>query len=460
MSLVMKKSVIFIVASLVILSIGMGFRPNNNEVTVVFQGQNCSQANALFLFQFDGFKLNKVGTLSRINDSTYQNKIVVTRPQFYYFGTMENNAQPVILGGESKVTLSGDCNRFRGIEVIESELNKNYQEIQNKMRTFNTTMSGLIREYRMNTNDDAKLEEIVKKFGEIDQQKLELLETTKKTYPYLGKIIALNTYLSFQNHGKGYQNELDYFASEYFKFVDWKDEDYNHNSWVFEALRAYTESISQFEFPDDTHKLLIENLLAQIPTTSNTYKLALSGVINSLQTKKHANFPHFAKRFIEKYKTTDKQSVSMLEQQVAQLAAFIVGAAAPDFSQNNPDGNPMKLSDLKGKVVLVDFWASWCGPCRGENPNVVRMYNKYKNKGFEILGVSLDNSKDRWLGAIQQDGLTWYHVSDLRGWANEVAQMYGVTSIPHTVLVDQEGKIIARNLRGSTLEAKLKELFD
>jgi peroxiredoxin len=88
------------------------------------------------------------------------------------------------------------------------------------------------------------------------------------------------------------------------------------------------------------------------------------------------------------------------------------------------------------------------------------MYNKYKNKGFEILGVSLDNSKDRWLGAIQQDGLTWYHVSDLRGWANEVAQMYGVTSIPHTVLVDQEGKIIARNLRGSTLEAKLKELFD
>ena len=120
----------------------------------------------------------------------------------------------------------------------------------------------------------------------------------------------------------------------------------------------------------------------------------------------------------------------------------------------------MSLSDLRGKIVLVDFWASWCGPCRRENPNVVRMYNKYKDKGFDILGVSLDKTQDRWLQAIEQDGLEWHHVSDLKGWSNEVAQAYGVRSIPHTILLDQEGRIIARNLRGQALEEKLEELFD
>ncbi len=119
----------------------------------------------------------------------------------------------------------------------------------------------------------------------------------------------------------------------------------------------------------------------------------------------------------------------------------------------------MSLSELKGKVVLLDFWASWCGPCRKENPNVLRIYNKYKDKGFDIMAVSLDKKKGPWLKAIEKDGLIWHHVSDLRGWKNEVAIDYSVRSIPHTVLLDQQGRIIARNLRGASLESKLKQIF-
>lgn len=140
---------------------------------------------------------------------------------------------------------------------------------------------------------------------------------------------------------------------------------------------------------------------------------------------------------------------------------LVAGMEAPDVVMKDRDGNTRRLSDLRGKVVLLDFWASWCRPCRMENPNVVRLYHQYHEKGFDIFSVSLDNSRDAWLKAIKDDGLIWEnHVSDLKGWTSSGGKLYGVASIPATVLVAPDGTIIARNLRGAELEAKLKELFD
>lgn len=141
------------------------------------------------------------------------------------------------------------------------------------------------------------------------------------------------------------------------------------------------------------------------------------------------------------------------------LKAVQIGQPAPGFTQADTSGNPLALSSLKGNVLLVDFWASWCGPCRAENPNVVDAYKKYHDKGFDILGVSLDKDRGKWLEAIQADGLTWYQVSDLKYWNNEVSTLYGVRSIPSNVLIDKDGIIIARNLRGEDLLNKLAELL-
>ena len=142
-----------------------------------------------------------------------------------------------------------------------------------------------------------------------------------------------------------------------------------------------------------------------------------------------------------------------------KLRVTEIGSVAPDFTLNTPEGSPLSLYSLRGKYVLIDFWASWCKPCRLENPNVVKAYNQYKTKGFEIIGVSLDKEKEPWIKAITDDNLTWHHVSDLKFWQSDVAVKYGVQSIPLTLLLDKEGKIIGKNLRGEALAQKLEELL-
>jgi peroxiredoxin len=143
------------------------------------------------------------------------------------------------------------------------------------------------------------------------------------------------------------------------------------------------------------------------------------------------------------------------------IGATSIGAMAPDFTQSDVNDKPVKLSDFRGKYVLLDFWASWCGPCRAENPNVMKAFNKYKEKNLTVLGVSLDQpgKKAAWLAAIKADGLPWTQVSDLQFWNNAAAKQYNIRAIPQNFLIDPTGKIVAKNLRGEALEKKLEELL-
>jgi thiol-disulfide isomerase/thioredoxin len=160
-------------------------------------------------------------------------------------------------------------------------------------------------------------------------------------------------------------------------------------------------------------------------------------------------------------KTASSQLAADLKSTIAIMKKADIGGTAPDFSAPTPTGEMLSLKETLGKYTIIDFWASWCKPCRMENPNVVRVYEKYHDKGLNIISVSLDRAgqKDRWVKAIEDDKMDWYHVSNLKFWQDPIARMYNVKSIPATFLLDENGKIIAKNLRGPALESKIASLL-
>lgn len=217
----------------------------------------------------------------------------------------------------------------------------------------------------------------------------------------------------------------------------------------------------------------------QVDSLSNTFQIPYEAIVspqNKILSKKIIeNSSSYSslmaiqgmdpEKYADVYRVLDKglyakypldANVVMFHGIVSKMIATTQGQEAPEINQPSPDGTNIALSSLKGKIVLVDFWASWCGPCIKEMPNVVKAYAKYKDKGFEIYGVSLDAEKERWVNAIKKEGMTWPQVSDLKQWDCQPAKQYGVTSIPATFLLDKEGKIIAKNLRGEELEKAIE----
>ncbi len=219
------------------------------------------------------------------------------------------------------------------------------------------------------------------------------------------------------------------------------------------------DSISNYL--EKPYNALIEahnNYLKSFIEKNNTSFASLAAI---QQLSADTFFPTYVKLDDGLYKKYPKSEyIQKFHESVETQKKLATGSPAPEISMNTPEDKPLALSSLKGKVVLIDFWASWCGPCRAENPNVVKAYNKYKSKGFDIYSVSLDKDKDKWIAAIQKDNLTWTnHVCDFKFWQSPVVKLYNFTGIPYNVLIDKKGNIIAKNLRGEDLEKKLEEVF-
>ncbi|MBA6151502.1 TlpA disulfide reductase family protein [Gelidibacter maritimus] len=232
-------------------------------------------------------------------------------------------------------------------------------------------------------------------------------------------------------------------------------ENKSENARLAIAIRDINQELADYptnfisEHPDNYFSLvLMESLIA----TPNTDFEIIEQKFNAMNSDLKAS--EYGKRVFVQLENKKLQ--------MAKFSALDIGKVAPDFSAPNPDGNTLALSDIRGKVTIIDFWASWCGPCRKENPNVVKVFQKYHDKGLEIINVALDRPghKDRWLKAIKDDKLTWHHVSNLNYFNDPIAKLYNINSIPATYILDESGKIVAKNLRGAALEAKIGELLN
>ena len=223
------------------------------------------------------------------------------------------------------------------------------------------------------------------------------------------------------------------------------------------ALQTYQDKISQTNqyirsVAEKDESPVVSLFAASLMSQSGKVE-EIEIVMNGLKKK----FPRHAwvNKVVEQFRTDLEQS----KNSQSAAAKIVPGAVAPDLTMPDQTGKPLSVSSFRGKYVLVDFWASWCGPCRGENPNVVAAYEKYKSKNFTVLGISLDKDKDSWLAAIQEDKLNWPHMSDLKYWESAAVPAYGIKGIPFNVLLDPTGKIIAVGLRGAALDQKLAEVL-
>ncbi len=446
-----------------LLSAAQGFAQEQKNVTLTCEMTACAQAPGLY--RFNGAQFVKLQIGEATDEQTYTFSVPRNDfPQFYYMGD-GRNMQYVLLGTEPEVKLQGTCSDFKNLTILDSPVNQGYNDVKAQLTAFKVETNNLMRKVRFfeqRAEGEEELAQHLEALRTIDAAKVALLDSLNTHAPFLGKIAAMDTYLSYElaeNKDK-YLNEVDYFAREFYQFVDFQNEAYDNSPWVYESFRNFANTLASVGLTHTAFARYMDRTLNRIPRGSGAHLMALSGVVTMLRQKNHGSYAYYAEQFIQEYRDELPEATFELHAHVQSVKDLQIGGEAPDFTQQTPEGESLSLSDLRGKVVLLDFWASWCGPCRRENPNVVKVYEKYKDKGFEILGISLDRDRDRWLQAIKQDGLTWKHVSDLKYWSNAVAKQYNVRAIPHTILVDAEGKIIARNLRGAQLEQALAEMFE
>jgi thiol-disulfide isomerase/thioredoxin len=422
-----------------------------------------SELDTLRLYAWSAIQaeeINKVAFKSTGFGKTAVFSLGSTPSGMYYVGTSLSDLKPILMGTESSILLETNNSSISNLATKVSDLNIALDQLMERIQNQNQVYMGLVTAYSEAKSNKKKRAAVKDKMAIEDRIKRNLLDSLRQNNPELARIMAFNAFQSFQNNAQNGQSEGAYFANAYLKYIDFGDTIYARLPFYYENIKNYATALSKIGLPVIAQNAALDSMFLVVPDSSPNYKPTLVATMFGTMGKNNAAFKKYGKLYLEKFEGNYAMLDKFVRDKLVELrGAAGIGEEAINIVGDTPEGIKMDLKSLRGKYVLIDFWASWCGPCRRENPNVVRLYNQYKDKGFDILGVSLDNNKEKWKAAIKKDKLKWHHISDLKGWSSTLSKPYGVRGIPYTVLVDKEGKILAKKLRGAALEAKLKELF-
>ena len=418
--------------------------------------------------------IKKVALLKKGNTATFVLEPAVESQGVYFLGTtltqQEKKGFDIVLGSDKVLDIKADASAFeKGAIFKDSPENKSFQELMQKTSEFQVQIQKLSQELQatMQSKDLSKQGELQKKLDDLYSAQADYHGEVAKEKGIVSKIAGAYFYApyGYKDSKQKFPDEQDYLRESFFGKLNFKDPVNGYFPVVYYKILNYGQMLlMQYGYDYGQFVAKMDEILMETPAKSRLKKSTILAILNAAAQAQKYNpnctdiFVNYAKKFIAEF--PDDPKSTHFQAQVNQLGNALIGSKAPELELESPSGKKLKLSSLKGKVVLIDFWASWCGPCRRENPAVVKMYGEYKNKGFEIFSVSLDKDKAKWEEAIKADQLSWdNHVSDLQGWQSPAAKLYGVTAIPKTFLLGKDGTIIAKDLRGEALEKKIGEVL-
>ena len=424
-------------------------------------------ADSVWLWELRGQDLYPAASAPAVKEAgtaTFNMSFAPDQDGFYLIGANARNAATLVLSTSENVTISSNgANIGQTTQVTGSATHNSYQDLISNVQTNQQTMGSIIQQMRqaqMTSPDQVAVYE--QQLTDAQNKLSAYLDGKEGEGGIVGKTASLYKFRvwgSDEDHKTTYTSETDYFSKAFFANSDLTDPDLGRSPVLFYKAMEFAQTMPRLPGGAGLIQSSIDSYISQTPAGSVTRKVMMMGFVFGLeQSKQEALYVAVGNDFLKQFPEQTGTS-NQIRQKISSMSKLAIGSAPPPINLPTPEGQNFSLEQLKGKVVLVDFWASWCRPCRAENPNVVKMYNKYHEAGFDILSVSLDRQQAAWENAIKQDNMTWHHVSDLKFWQCQAAQDYNVSSIPQTFLLDREGNILAKNLRGPALGQKLSEIF-